>query len=56
MSLSGSAKALVKSGVEASLCSYERVFGFVTATDYGQTTDRMCEILWVRCNEEAPEE
>ena len=36
--------------VEASSCSCERVFSYVTATDFGQTTERMCETLWVRCN------
>ena len=42
--------------VEASSCSCERVFSYVTATDFGQTTERMCETLWVRCNGEAPED
>ena len=28
----------------------------VTATDFGQTTERMCETPWVRCNGEAPED
>ena len=42
--------------VEARSCSCERVFSYVTATDFGQTTERMCETLWVRCNEEAPED
>ena len=42
--------------VEASSCSCERVFGYVTATDFGQSTERMCETLWVRCNGEAPED
>ena len=31
-------------------CSYERVFTYVMATDFGQSTERMCETLWVRCN------
>ena len=39
-----------ESWVEASSCSCERVFSDVTATDFGQSTDRMCETLWVRCN------
>ena len=42
--------------VEASSCSCERVFKYVTATNFGQTTERMCETLWVRCNGEAPED
>ena len=42
--------------VEASSCSCERVFSYVMATDFGQTTERMCETLWVRCNGEAPED
>ena len=42
--------------VEASSCSCERVFSYVTATDFGQSTERMCETLWVRCNGEAPED
>ena len=42
--------------VEASSCSCERVFSYVTPTDFGQTTERMCETLWVRCNGEAPED
>ena len=45
----------VKDWVEASSCSCERVFSYVTATDLGQSTERMCETLWVRCNGEAPE-
>ena len=28
----------------------------MTATDVGQSTERMCETLWVRCNGEAPED
>ena len=28
----------------------------MTATDFGQTTERMCETLWVRCIGEAPED
>ena len=50
----GSAK--VEDSVEASSCSCERVFSYVTATDFGQSTERMCETLWVRCNGEAPED
>ena len=42
--------------IEASSCSCERLFSYVTATDFGQTTERMCETLWVRCNGEAPED
>ena len=45
----------LESWVEASSCSCERVFSYVTATDFGQSTERMCETLWVRCNGEAPE-
>ena len=48
--------ATVEDWVEASSCSCERVFSYVTATDFGQTTERMCETLWVRCNGEAPED
>ena len=40
----------VEEWVEASSCSCERVFSYVTACDRGQTTERMCETLWVRCN------
>ena len=32
------------------------MFSYLTATDFGQTTERMCETLWVRCNGEAPED
>ena len=28
----------------------------MTATDFGQSTERMCDTLWVRCNAEAPED
>ena len=48
--------ATVEDWVEASSCSCERVFSYVTATDFGQTTERMCETLWVRCNGKAPED
>ena len=34
----------------------ERVFSYVTATDFGQSTERTCETLWVRCNGEAPQD
>ena len=44
----------VESWVEASSCSCERVFSYVRATDYGQSTERMCETLWARCDGEAP--
>ena len=47
---------VVESWVEASSCSCERVFSYVTATDFGQSTERMCETLSVRCNGEAPED
>ena len=50
----GSAK--VEDWVEASSCSCERVFSYVTATDFGQSTERMCETPWVRCNGEASED
>ena len=42
-----------ESWVEASSCLCERVFSHVTATVYGQSMERMCETLWVRCNGEA---
>ena len=48
--------ATVEDWVEESSCSRERVFSYVTATDFGQNTERMCETLWVRCNGEAPED
>ena len=48
--------ATVEDWVEASSCSCERVFSYVTATDFCQSTERMCETLWVRCNGEAPED
>ena len=48
--------ATVEDGVEASSCSCERVFSYVTATDFGQTMVRMSETLWVRCNGEAAED
>ena len=48
--------ATVEDWVEASSCSCERVFSYVMATDFGQSTERMCETLWVRCNGEAPED
>ena len=47
---------VAESWVEASSCSCERVFSYVTATDFGHSTERMCETLWVRCNGEAPED
>ena len=37
--------ATVEDWVEASLCSCERVFSYVTATDLGKSTERMCETL-----------
>ena len=48
--------ATVEDWVEASSCSCERVFSYVTVADFGQSTERMCETLWVRCNGEAPED
>ena len=48
--------AMVEDWVEASSCSCERVFSYMTATDFGQSTERMCETLWLRCNGEAPED
>ena len=48
--------ATVEDWVEASSCSCERVFSYVTATDFGQSTERMCETLWVRCIGEAPQD
>ena len=48
--------ATVEDWVEASSCSCERVFSYVTATDFGENTERICEMLWVRCNGEAPED
>ena len=50
----GSAK--LEDWVEARLCSCQRVFSYVTATDFGQSTQRMCETLWVTCNGEAPKD
>ena len=47
--------ATVEDWVEASLCSCERVFGYMTAPDFAQSTERMCETLWIRCNREALE-
>ena len=46
----------VETWVEASSCCCERVFSYVTATNFGQSTERMCETLWVRCNGEALED
>ena len=48
--------AMVEDWVEASSCSCERVFSCVAATDFGQSTERMCETLWARCNGEAPQD
>ena len=45
--------AMMKHWVEASSCLCERVVGYVTVTDFVQSTGRMCETLWVRCNGEA---
>ena len=45
----------VESWVEASSCLCERVFIYMTAIDYGQSTEHICETLWVKCNGEAPE-
>ena len=42
--------------VEASSCLCERVFSCVTATDFGHSTECMCETLWVRCNGKARED
>ena len=36
--------------IEASSCSCQRVFPFVTFHDHGQSTQLMCEVLWIRCN------
>ena len=52
----GGGSATVEDWVEASSCSCETVFRYATATDFGQSTERMCEMLWVRCNGEAPED
>lgn len=43
---------------EASSCSCERVFSYITASDYGQPTNIMTETLWVRvrCNGPAVED
>ena len=49
-------RAMVEDWVEASSCSCERVFSYVTATDFGHNTERICETLLVRCNREAPED
>ena len=48
--------ATLEDWVEAGSCSCERVFSHVTPTDFGQSTERMCETPWVRCNGEAPKE
>ena len=36
--------------IEASSCSCERVFSFVTSHGHNQSMQRMCEVLWIRCN------
>ena len=46
----------VESWVAASSFSCERVFSYVTATKFGQSMERMCETLWLRCNGEALED
>ena len=46
----------LESWVEASSCSCEWVFSFVTASDCGQSMLQMCEMLWVRCNGVAVED
>ena len=38
--------------VEASSCSCVRVFSYMLACDFGQSTEHMCEMLWVCCNGE----
>ena len=48
--------AVVEDWVKASSCSCKRVFSYATATGFGQSTESMCEALWVRCNGEAPED
>ena len=48
--------AMAEDWVEASSCSCERVFSYVTATDFGQSTEHMRETFRVRCNMEAPED
>ena len=48
--------ATMEDWVEASSRSCERVFSYVMATGFGQSTEHMCETLWVRCNGEAPED
>ena len=48
--------AVVEDRVEASSCLCERVFSYVPAADFGQSTEDMCEVLRVRCNGEAREE
>ena len=45
----------VSSRVEASSNACERVFSYITATDFGQLTQKMCEAPWIRCNGAAPE-
>ena len=42
--------------VEASWCSCERLFSYVTATGHGHSMERMCETLWVKYNGEAPKD
>ena len=46
----------VESWVEASPCLCERVFSYVTSTDFGHSTECMCETPWVRCYGEALED
>ena len=45
--------AIVEDWVAASSCLCERVFSYVRATNFGQNTERMCEVPWVRCNGQA---
>ena len=47
---------MLEDWVEASSCSCERVFSYMTATHFGQSTERICETLLVRFNGEAPED
>lgn len=41
---------LTEDWIEASSCSCKRVFSFMSQSDFGQSTERMNESLWVRCN------
>ena len=46
----------VPNWVEAYSCSCQRVFSYMLACDFGQSTECMCEMLWVCCNAEDVED